>query len=69
MFQDITTYAEQLRGQYKTALLNKNQAARELSISIGTLDRLRKSGEIKSQQIGQQIRFNVMEVARIVIGK
>ncbi len=68
MFENINTYAEQLKQEYGTALLSKAQAAKELSISRATLDRMRTSGQIKSQLVGQQVRISVMEVARIVIG-
>ena len=68
MFENINTYAESLRRQYGTALLSKSQAAQELSISRATLDRMRQSGQIKSQQIGRQVRFNVSEIARVVMG-
>lgn len=67
MFENINAYAESLRKQYGTALLSKFQAAKELSISRATLDRMRTSGEIRSQKVGQQIRFNVKEVARVVM--
>ena len=67
MFENINTYAESLRKQYGTALLSKTQAAKELSISRATLDRMRLGGQIKSQRIGKQIRFNAVEVARIII--
>ena len=68
MFETINTYAETLRKQYGTALLSKHQAAKELSISRATLDRMRNTGLIKSQRVGQQVRFNVTEVARVVMG-
>ncbi len=68
MFETINKYAEELRKQYGTALLNKHKTAKELSISRATLDRMRTSGQIRSQKIGQQIRFNVKEIARIVMG-
>ena len=68
MFENINTYAESLRKQYGTALLSKAQASKELSISRATLDRMRHDGHIKSQKVSQQIRFNVTEVARIVVG-
>ncbi len=69
MFENINTYAEQLRKQYGTALLSKAQAAKELSISRATLDRMRNDGQIKSKKVGQQIRFNVIEISRIIIGE
>ena len=68
MFETTNSYAESLRKQYGTALLSKEQTAKELSISRATLDRIRKEGQIKSQKIGQQIRFNVTEIARVVMG-
>ncbi len=68
MFESINNYAESLRKQYGTALLNKHQAAKELSISRATLDRMRLEGQIKSQKIGKQIRFNVKEVSRVIVG-
>ena len=68
MFENINTYAESLRKQYGTALLSKHQTSKELSISRATLDRMRTTGQIKSQRIGKQIRFNVAEVARIIMG-
>lgn len=67
MFENINTYAESLRKQYGTALLSKAQAAQELSVSRATIDRMRNDGQISSQKVGQQIRFNVKELARIVM--
>ncbi len=67
MFDNINSYAESLRKQHGTPLLNKAKTAKELSISRATLDRMRQSGQIKSQRIRQQIRFNVTEIASIVM--
>ncbi len=68
MFESINAYAESLRKQNGTALLPKEKTAKELSVSRATLDRMRKDGLIKSQLVGKQVRFNVIEIARIVIG-
>ena len=67
MFENQLQFAEQLRKQYGTALLSKGQAAKELSVSRATIDRMRLSGEISSKKIGQQIRFNVKEIARVIM--
>ena len=67
MFENQNAYAEALRKQYGSALLSKHETAKELSISRATLDRMRHDGLIKSQKIGQQIRFNVKEIARVVM--
>ena len=69
MFQNIHSYAEALRKQHGTPLLNKAKSAKELSISRATLDRMRQSGQIKSQRIGKQVRFHVKEIARIVMSE
>ncbi len=68
MFENTNSYAESLRKQFGTSLVNKAKTAKELSISRATLDRMRQNGQIKSTKIGQQIRFNVKEIARIVLG-
>ena len=67
MFENQLKFAEQLKLQYGTALLSKIQAAKELSVSRATIDRMRLSGEITSKKIGSQVRFSVKEIARIVI--
>ena len=67
MFENQFKFAEQLKLQYGTALLSKGQAAKELSVSKATIDRMRLSEEITSQKVGSQIRFNVKEIARIVM--
>lgn len=69
MFQNIHSYAEALRKQYGSPLLNKTKTAKELSVSRATLDRMRQSGLIRSQRIGQQVRFHVTEIARIVMSE
>ena len=68
MFENTNTYAESLRKQYGTALLSKAQASKEVAVSRATIDRMRQDGQIKSQRVGQQVRFNVTEVARVVMG-
>ena len=67
MFESVGTFAESLKKKYGSALLNKANTAKELSISRATLDRMRQQGEIKSQKIRKQIRFNVKEIARVVM--
>jgi excisionase family DNA binding protein len=62
-------FLDMLYKKYQSALLSKIQAARELNISRATLDRLRNDGEIKSQKLGKGIRFNIHEIARIVLSK
>lgn len=72
MFENINAFAESLRKQYGSSLLTKEQAAKELSISRATIDRMRQEGKIKSQTIGGstgRVRFSVVEVARIIMGK
>ncbi len=67
MFENIHTYAESLRKQHGTPLLNKTISAKEISVSRATLDRMRQNGEIKSKRVGKQVRFHVLEIAKIVM--
>ena len=67
MFESQKKFAISLHKEYGSVLLNKCHAAKELSISRATLDRMRKTGDIKSQRIGQQVRFHVNEIARVVM--
>ena len=67
MYSDKFDYAKFLHKKYGTSLLNKIKAAEELSISRATIDRMRKSGQIKSKVVGKQVRFHVLEIARIIM--
>ncbi len=69
IFESELLFAEHLKELYGTALLSKAQAAKELSISRATIDRMRLSGEITSKKVGSQVRFSVIEIARIVMGE
>jgi len=57
---------EHLYKKYKKSLLSKKEAAEELSISITTLDRLRKQGLIRSKKIGGSILFTITEIATFI---
>ena len=57
---------EHLYKKYKKSLLSKKEAAEELSISITTLDRLRKQGLIRSKKVGGSILFTITEIATFI---
>jgi len=57
-----TDYRQSLHDKYDKTLLNKNEVANELGIHWGTVDRLRKRGDIKSVLIGGQVRFTIDEI-------
>ncbi len=57
---------ENLENRFKKLLLNKKETAKELNISQATLDRLRKSGDIKSKKVGGGIFFTINEIASFV---
>jgi predicted site-specific integrase-resolvase len=57
---------EQLYKKYKKSLLSKKEAAKELNISIATLDRLRKQGLIRSKKVGGGIYFTLNELATFI---
>ena len=54
---------DSLLNRFNKSLLTKQEAARELNISKSTLDRLRKSGEIKAKRVGGGIFFTINEIA------
>ncbi len=54
------------RENYKRILLNKKQTARELNISQGSLDKLRRDGAIESKRVLGQVMFDIGEVARFL---
>lgn len=54
---------DNLQQKFKKSLLNKQETARELNISQATLDRLRKTGAIKSKKVGGGIFFTINEIA------
>ncbi len=60
LIQDITQ-------RYKSSSLTKVQAAQELQISPTQIDRLRKSGEIRSVKIGGSVRIPVSVIADLVM--
>ena len=57
---------DNLQHRFKKSLLTKKETARELNISQATLDRLRKSGEIKSKRVGGGVFFTINEIALFV---
>ena len=57
---------ENLQYRFQKLLLNKKETAKELNISQATLDRLRKSGDIKSKKVGGGIFFTINEIASFV---
>lgn len=61
-----TEYEQDIIKRYGTQLLKKNQAASELQVSEMTIDRLRKSGELKSKKVGGIIRIPASSVAEFL---
>jgi len=54
---------DNLQHRFRKSLLTKKETARELNISEATLDRLRKTGEIRSKKVGGGIFFTIHELA------
>jgi len=57
------TTIDNLQQRYQKLLLSKKETAKELNISEATLDRLRKSGQIKSKKVLAGVFFTVKEIA------
>jgi len=54
---------DNLQKKYGKSLLNKKEVSKELNISQATLDRLRKTGEIKSKKVGGGVFFTIKEIS------
>jgi len=50
----------------KKMLYKKRETAEKFSVSEATIDRLRRSGELKSKKVLGQIMFTVDEVAQFL---
>ncbi len=44
--------------------LTKREAAKSLGVSVGTIDNLRKRGDLESLDYGDAVRFDVDEILR-----
>lgn len=62
----MSTIINQIQQRYKKSLLSKKEAARELNISIATLDRLRNQGLIKSRRVMGGVFFTINEIASFI---
>jgi hypothetical protein len=51
---------------FEKLVLNKPEASQILNISVQTLDRMRKSGEIKSMRINKGVFFSIKEIANYI---
>lgn len=55
-----------LLNKHDKMLLSKAETAKECNVSEATIDRLRKTGAIKSKKVGGQIFFTLATVAEFV---
>jgi DNA-binding Xre family transcriptional regulator len=60
------TIKEQLSQRYKKLLLSKKEAANEIGVSEATIDRLRKSGQLKAKRIGGGVFFTINELVSFI---
>lgn len=51
---------------FEKLVLNKPEASHILNISVQTLDRMRKNGEIKSMRINKGVFFSIKEIANYI---
>jgi hypothetical protein len=55
-----------LQNKHNKMMLSKAETAKEFGVSEATIDRLRKTGAIKSKKVGGQIFFTLATVAEYV---
>ena len=61
--KDLIAMLYQKHGKH---LLTKREARNELGISEGTIDGLRKMGDITGKRVKGQVMFSLSEVARFI---
>ena len=66
MSQEQQTTLELLYNRHKVMYLDKGRTAKELGVSIPTLDRMRLDGEIKSSKIRGSVKFALAEIAKFM---
>ena len=59
-------FVEYLQKKHNKAFLSKRDLSKELGISNGTVDAVRRKGGIKSKKILGQVFFDIGEVARFM---
>ena len=64
---DLELKKKEIRDQYKKSLLSKKETAREIGISVASLDRLRRKGEITSCKVLGQVKITIDELSRFLI--
>lgn len=57
---------ETLYDKFQTFVLKKSEASQALNISIQTLDRMRKAGEIRTKRIHGGIYIDIRELANYI---
>ena len=57
---------DNLQYRYKKSLLTKKETALEIGVSTTTIDRLRKSGDLKSKKVGGGVFFTLNEIANFI---
>lgn len=64
---DKKEYIKNIISRYNSAMLTKKQAAKELQISPTQIDRLRKSGELRSSMVGGSVRISANTIADFMV--
>ena len=58
--------AKELQHNHQEPLWDKRRAAKELGVSPGTVDNLRRRGQLKSIYVGRRVLFNPEEVQKLI---
>ena len=64
---NIKEYISDIIARYGSCLLTKKQAAKELQISPTQIDRLRKTGELRSSMVGGSVRISANAIADFLV--
>ena len=63
---NLQEFLKHIEKKYGSLVLDKKQAAKELSISINGLHNLRMDGKIRSFTIGNRVKYRADEIAKVI---
>ncbi len=59
----METIQAQLQAKYDRFMITQKEAAKELGVSLNTLLKMRKTGEIKSRMVAGKVYINVIDLS------
>lgn len=65
--EKTSTIREDDTSEFPSDLVNQSELSKELNISVSTLYRLRKEGQVPEYQVGKKAMFSIKEVKETLL--